>query len=191
MTGKVSRRTLKMCWIDIYLGPPNVIVHGAGKNFMAAGFQANKNILIIQTNPIPVEFANSMNVVDCYRSSIRSAYNVIKKEVSDIGGGEALQMAVKSINNSVWPECFVPKLLVFGALPSFGLPTNQPTLLTFQRVAAWKTATAEFSKTFANRQTRATINTRNGPDVSETHWAPIGTLDLVYCPEKEWWEGHH
>lgn len=62
---------LRLCWIDVYLGPPDVIAHDAGKNFMAEGFFANANLLDIRTKSIPIESANSMTIVERYHQPIR------------------------------------------------------------------------------------------------------------------------
>lgn len=51
-------RTLRSCWIDVYLGPLDVIAHDAGKSFMARSFAANADMLHIRKKSIPVESGN-------------------------------------------------------------------------------------------------------------------------------------
>lgn len=55
---------LRMWWIDVYLGPPNIIVHYAGKQFMSRVFQSNSGMLHIQTKPAPIEAPHSMSSVE-------------------------------------------------------------------------------------------------------------------------------
>lgn len=189
MQAETLWRALRMCWIDVYVGPPDLVVHDAGKNFMANAFQANTDMLHIRTKSVPVESANSMTIVERYHSPIRRAYNIIQKECSSMDREECLQMAVKAINDSVGPDGLVPTLLVFGALPRLGLPTDNPSKSTFQRAVALRNATAAMSKHFAKRQVRGALHTRNGPDVTDIHKCPIGSPVLVYRPEKDKWEG--
>lgn len=66
-----------LCWIDINLGSPHLIVHDAEKNFMNNFFQANTDMLHVCTKSVPVESANSMTVVAGCHSPIRRAYNIV------------------------------------------------------------------------------------------------------------------
>ncbi len=45
---------LRLCWIDVYLGPPDVIVHDAANSILAKEFQASAAILHIKTKCVPV-----------------------------------------------------------------------------------------------------------------------------------------
>lgn len=178
-----------MCWRDVYLGPSDFIVHDAGKNFMEATFQANTDLLHIRTKFLPVESANSMTIVERYLAPMRRAFNIICKEAPETGQDEALQMAVKAINDSGGPDGPVPPLLVFGALPRPGLPTDSPAPSTFKRAVALGNAISAMSKHFAKSQVRDVLNTRNGPEVSDIHKVPIGFPVLVYRPGNDKWEG--
>ncbi|XP_044717608.1 transposable element tc1 transposase [Hirsutella rhossiliensis] len=81
---------LKLCWIDTYLGPPDVITHDAGTNFASSEFQAEAKLLGITCHQVPVEA----------HWSIASAESL-------------LQMAFKSVNDTAGPDGLVPTLLVF------------------------------------------------------------------------------
>lgn len=189
MEAETLWKALRGCWIDVYLGPPDFIAHDAGKNFMAAAFQSNSDMLHIRTKAIPVEAAHSMSIVERYHTPIRRAYKIICKEAPDLNKETALQMAVKAINDSVGPEGLVPTLLVFGALPRLGLPSDPPTPSTFKRAIALRKATATMSKHFSSRQVKDALKTRNGPDVTDIHKTPIGAPVLVYRPKTDKWEG--
>lgn len=46
---------LGLCWIDVYMCPPEVIAHDAGKNFISRRFQTNADLIPIESKAIPVE----------------------------------------------------------------------------------------------------------------------------------------
>lgn len=89
MSSETLWKTLRMCWIEVHLGSPQAIDHGAGKSFIAAAFQANTDMLHIRTKSIPVESANNMAIVERYHSPTRRSYNIIKKEVPNKVAAEA------------------------------------------------------------------------------------------------------
>lgn len=70
-----------MCWTDVYLEPPDFILYDANKNFIEEAFQANTYMLLIRNKSAFAECANSMKIVELYHASIRSAYNIITKEI--------------------------------------------------------------------------------------------------------------
>lgn len=53
-----------MCWVYLNLEPPDIVAHDAGKYFIGTAFQADSDMLCIQTKSMPVESAKSMTVVD-------------------------------------------------------------------------------------------------------------------------------
>lgn len=63
-------RALRMCWIDVYLEPPDGIVHEVDKAFMASTFKENTFMLPTCTKSIPVESSNSMAVVEHYHAPL-------------------------------------------------------------------------------------------------------------------------
>lgn len=117
-------RALRMCWIDVYLGPPDIIAHDAGSNLMARAFQMISGLMKIETKPVPVEQPNSMTYMERYHEPLRRAYNIIKTDLPKLSHHEVLQYAVKSISDRVGPNGLVPTLLVYGALPRLVLPTE-------------------------------------------------------------------
>jgi len=104
-----------MCWIDTYLGPPNIITHNAGKNFISKEFKQYATILRTATRSVPVEAHNSVEMVEYYYGPLCHIYHIITAELPDISKDMALQMAFKAINDSAGPDSLIPILLVFGA----------------------------------------------------------------------------
>lgn len=48
-------KDLPRCWIDVYVGPPEIIKHDAGKNFISKAFKTNAHLLNIKTTEVPIE----------------------------------------------------------------------------------------------------------------------------------------
>ncbi len=55
-----------MYWINIYLGPPDIIIHNIGKNFVSKEFKQYAIILRTVTRSVPVEAYNLVRIVECY-----------------------------------------------------------------------------------------------------------------------------
>lgn len=86
---------LRLCWVDVYLGPPDVVTDDAGKQFMARVFQANAGLLHIETKAVPIEFTNTMSLVEGHHGAVRRAFKTFKSESPDHSDDEILQLAVK------------------------------------------------------------------------------------------------
>ena len=106
-----------MCWIDIYLGPPDIIIHDIGKNFVSKEFKQYATILGIATRSVPIKAYNLVGMVERYYGPLYRIYYIIIAELLDINKDMALQMAFKAINDSAGPNGLTPTLLVFGAYP--------------------------------------------------------------------------
>lgn len=113
---------------------------------MARPFQSSAAMMSIKTQPIIVEAQFSMTFVKRYHTPLRRAYQILRKIFPDIDQEEALQYAVKAINDSVGPDGPVPTLLVYGALPRLRLPTDMPAVGTMQRAVAGRKAFEAMSR---------------------------------------------
>lgn len=137
---------LGTCWIDAYSEPPDIIGNDAGKQLMATMFHSNSKMLRIQKKSVPIETLISMSFVRRLHELFHHAYNILRRELPDIGVEKALHIEIKSVNDSVVPEGLVPILKVHGAQPRLEVPSISSITSTFKRaVAAWK-ATEEISK---------------------------------------------
>lgn len=188
VSSKALPSALRRCWIYLYLGPPDVIAHDAGKNFMGWVLQANTDMFHITTKSIPVESAHSISIVERYHQPLIRAFNIIRNESPDTAKQDILQMALKAVNDSLGPDGLVSKLLVIGAILRLVLLTDQPTPSTFQRSVALRKPTESMSRHFAGLQFRDAISARNGLRGTDIHNVPIGSRVLVYQPEKEMWD---
>ncbi|KAI0998086.1 hypothetical protein K3495_g10103 [Podosphaera aphanis] len=178
---------LRTCWIDVYLGPPDVIAHDAGKNFVSHEFRQNATALAIETKEVPVEAHNSIGIVERYHGPLRRAYDIIHNELKGADKNMLLQMAIKAVNDTAGPDGLVPTLLVFGAYPKIS-PLDLPAPTISQRAQAIKTAMSEVRRYHVHRQVTDALRMRNGPNVSQLAKLPLNSLVLVWR-EKDKWTG--
>jgi hypothetical protein len=62
-----------MCWIDIYLGPPDQITADTGKNFASREFHQLAESVGTKVKIVPVEAHNSVGIVKRYHGPVRRA----------------------------------------------------------------------------------------------------------------------
>ena len=74
ISAKHTWEVLQMCWIDTYLGPPDLITSDAGKNFVSKEFKEYANTMGIRTKAVPVEAHNSIGIVERYHGPLRRVY---------------------------------------------------------------------------------------------------------------------
>jgi len=189
ISAKHTWDVLRMCWIDSYLGPPDLITHDAGKNFVSKEFKEYAATMGASTKAVPVEAHNSVGMVERYHGPIRRAYQIIMTEIPGIDKDMGLQMAFKAINDTAGPDGLVPTLLVFGAYPRM-VQSDTPSPTTMQRAAAIKKAMAEIQKLRAERQVANALNIRNGPSTSAIHNLPPNSPVLVYREGNTGQSGH-
>jgi hypothetical protein len=61
---------LQECWINTYLGPPDLIVHDAGKNFVSKEFKQHARAMGTTCKSVLVEAHNSISIVERYHGPI-------------------------------------------------------------------------------------------------------------------------
>ncbi|KAF1829651.1 hypothetical protein BDW02DRAFT_509477, partial [Decorospora gaudefroyi] len=97
--------TLRAMWIDMYVGPPDLIATDAGKNFISKEFLDNATSLAIEVKEVPVEAHNSIGKVERYHAVICRAFEIITSELGTaILPDHRLQMAVKAVNDTAGPS---------------------------------------------------------------------------------------
>jgi hypothetical protein len=170
---------LRLCWIDTYIGPPELITHDAGKNFISREFRQYAQSMAISTKSVPVEAHWSIGLVERAHPILRRAYQIITEECPGIAKDTALQMAVKAINDTAGPNGLVPTLLVFGAYPRMS-NLDPPAPSITERAVAIHKAMDEITKIRAQMQVKEGLGQRNGPDTSAIHDAPLNSDVLVW-----------
>jgi hypothetical protein len=189
ISAKHTWEVLKMCWIDSYLGPPDLITSDAGKNFISKEFREYATTMGIRTKAVPVEAHNSIGMVERYHGPLRRIFQILRVELPDLSEEATLQMAFKAINDTAGPDGLVPTLLAFGAYPRMtDLDAPSPTVT--QRANAIKKAMAEVRKVRAERQVADALAQRNGPITSHVHDLPLNSPVLVWREGNTGQPGH-
>ena len=189
MSARTAWDTLRACWIDTYLGPPDMVVHDAGKNFVSTEFKQLANSMAIKIKEVPVEAHNSVGLVERYHTPLRRVYKIIQDELKDehIDKDMILQMAVKAVNDLAGPDGIVPTLLVFGVYPRL-TEIDPLSLSVTKRAEAIRVATKEVRRLYAERQVKDALAIRNGPDTKITLDLPLQS-DVRVQREKDGWKG--
>ncbi|EAQ91892.1 hypothetical protein CHGG_00127 [Chaetomium globosum CBS 148.51] len=142
---------LRLCWIDVYQGPPDYVVTDAGKQFASTEFRQNAKEMAITVKEVPIEAHNSIGKVERYHAPVRRAYEILRKEDPSASPELSLQMAVKAVNDTAGPNGLVPTLLVFGAYPRM-THNSAPSPTLQQRAQAIKKATDAVRRLHAERK---------------------------------------
>jgi hypothetical protein len=148
ISAKTTWDTLRMMWIDMYLGPPDFIATDAGTNFNSKEFSQLAASLGTCIKVVPVEAHWSIGIVERYHGVLRRIYFIIREELPGLSNTMILQMSVKAVNDTAGPDGLVPTLLVFGAYPRL-IDSDPPALSVTKRAAALKKATTEVRRLLA------------------------------------------
>ncbi|EAQ83592.1 hypothetical protein CHGG_09996 [Chaetomium globosum CBS 148.51] len=179
---------LRLCWIDVYQGPPDYVVTDAGKQFASTEFRQNAKEMAITVKEVPIEAHNSIGKVERYHAPVRRAYEILRKEDPSASPELSLQMAVKAVNDTAGPNGLVPTLLVFGAYPRM-THNSAPSPTLQQRAQAIKKATDAVRRLHAERKVQEARTTRNGPDTLRTTTLPLQSRVRVWREKSRRWEG--
>ena len=81
---------LRAYWIDTYVGPPDLISHDAGKNFVSKEFRQYATSLAISTKSVPIEAHWLVGLVERAYPILRRAYEIIAEELQGTGRSKEL-----------------------------------------------------------------------------------------------------
>ena len=171
--------------MDTYIGPPDMIYHDAGLQFTANEFKTRAQAMNISLKMAGIEAHHSIGLIERYHAPLRRAYQVIKEDLPAIGRHEALQMAVKSVNDTAGPNGLTPTLLVFGTFPRMD-ERDPPHPSINERSKAIQRAMEGIRKLHASRQVSEALQLRNGPQIDEILDTPIGSQVWVHRENRGW-----
>jgi hypothetical protein len=164
----------------------NVNITDAGTNFVNNEFVNNARILAIEIEKIPIKAHHSIDKVEKYHGPIYRAFEIITANLgNDITPDNALQMAVKAVNDTAGPNGLFPTLLMFGTYPRLS-PSSPPSPSITARAAAVRKAMAEVRKLKAERQIAEALATRNGPSVAEVAQLPLQNKIRIWRKNGGW-----
>lgn len=70
----------------------------------------------MQTKTMPIEFPNTITFFERYHTPVRRAFRITKKKTGELVDEEALQMAVKSENDSIGRGGLISTLLMYSPI---------------------------------------------------------------------------
>lgn len=128
---------LVKCWTTVYTGMPNRILVDRGTEFgnLFINLAEDHNVTVEKTG---TESHSSLGLCERFHTPLRTIFRKIKAEFPKINRNLALALSVKSINDTLGPEGFVPSSLVFGEFPQVYTKSeskkNRPTNLERSRM---------------------------------------------------------
>jgi hypothetical protein len=113
-----------------------------------------------------VEAYNSVDKVKQYYSPLRRAYKIIcnKLRNTETNTEMSLQIAIKTVNDSVGPDGIIPTLLVFGAYPRI---TNNSALspTITKRAKTIRKTSNEIRRYYIKQHVEDILRIRNSPNI--------------------------
>ena len=171
MTAEETWKCLLSCWIRTYLRPPDHLRVDQGSNLMGKQFLDSAEAEGVSLLQAPIESPCSMSHVERYHAPLRVAFEKIRdslpKSDTDV---DCLQMAVKSVNDTIGREGLCPTLLVNGAIPR--PPRRSPAVTQMQRARAIDAATAAIQKEHAKRKIAFALKHPSSPKAKKTRVRP-------------------
>ena len=73
--------TLRACWINTYIGLPDILIYNAGKQFISTEFASKARGIAIELKCVPIEAHHLIGLVKRYHASLKRAYDVIREDL--------------------------------------------------------------------------------------------------------------
>ena len=170
-----------------YIGHPDRIRVDQEIAFTSREFNelARKNGIEIQLSGI--QSHNAIGPGERYHQPLRRIFNCIVEDAPNIDHHLSLQLAVKSMNDTMGPDGNVPSIFVFGVLPRFPpiIPPNLPGHKDCMRAMA--IARQEMANITAKLKMQLAVRSLVPPAASYT--VKPGCKVLVYDEKTKLWKG--
>ena len=177
--------TLRACWINTYIRPPDLLIHDVGKQFISTEFVSKVKGMAIELKCVPIKAYHSISLVKRYYAPLRRAYDIIQEDLPLLAKQFMLQIAVKVINDTARPNRLIPTLLLFSTFPKLTeLDPIHPSIA--ERGKAIKRAIKEALELLARRDVIKALRHRNGPQSDAILDTPISSDVLVWREGKGW-----
>jgi hypothetical protein len=186
MSARDAWNALCKCWIYVYQGPPDNVVHDPGTNFSSEEFRQHARIMGVTCKEQPVEAHWAVGKIERAHGPLRKAYETLHEDLSPgVDKETVLQMACKCLNDTAGKNGLVPTLLVFGAYPRINYDSPpSPDIQT--RANAVQKAMKKVREMRAKDKVKDALNMRNGPI---PHTDIKLQDDVMVWREKEKWTG--
>ena len=169
--------------MDMYLGPPDMIIYNIGTQFTSSEFVQNAKVIGSTIKCVLVEVYYLISIVECYYAPLRCAYEIITKELLQATKQYVLQIAVKAINDTTRLDGLILTLLVFSIFPRMNI-NDILSITTIKRGKAIRKAMKEVTKLYTKRHITEALRTRNGPNITDILGLTISKEVLVWRENK-------
>jgi Reverse transcriptase (RNA-dependent DNA polymerase) len=164
-------------WAAVYSGYPDVVRSDAGSVFTSGRWRDLTSAAGIDIQISGIESHNSLGIGERYHAPLRQVYDKILADFPGTDAVVALQLAVKTMNDSLGPEGLVPSYLVFGTLPRFpGLPS--PHRPQAARLQAMYSARQEYDSIVARIRVQRALKSRTASAVDAVY--RVGDIVATY-----------
>lgn len=185
ISAKSVWEAIRLCWIDVYQGPPDRLVLYAGTQLASAQFRQEAEAIGSETKLVPIEAHQSVGKFERYHTSLGRSYNVIKEDLPNISKELILQMATKAINDTAGLDDLVPTLLVLDTFPRLAEESPPSPTITLRPQEIYK-ATKELKRLYAERMVKHALAMRNGPSTEAILNLPLQSSVRVWREKKGW-----
>lgn len=153
---------------------------------VSKGFRSSMSAQGITLLPAPTECPTKMTHVKRFHAPLRAACNRIKTDLN-CNDVEALEMAIKCVNDTIGPEDLVTKLLLFGSL---SCPArDQPAATQREIIHTMENARKEILALHARNKLALGLRYRGpfGGERADLKKLERGDRFLVYRPKTKTW----
>lgn len=176
---------IKMCWMDVYVGPPDILQFDQGSSMKSAFIQTACALNGIRYEAVPIEAPWRMGAIERAHAPLRLAYLKLRAELPGVPREEILSMAVKSVNDAVGPAGVSPTMTVFGtATRAFPALSKEHSVVHTDRVRAMQLARLRVQRWHAEQGVKRAL-AEKGPHPGETALA-VGEDVLVHRLGRGW-----
>eukprot|EP00171_Calliarthron_tuberculosum_P023596 IDg23596t1 len=139
-TAKSCWNTIRLAWIDVLSGAPDIIRADAGRQFSSKEFKDSASAMGIHVSIVPTEAHNKIGLIERYHKIVRTIYEKLKIDTSDMSRESRLSMTFRCVNDTAGYDGIVPTLLVFGTYPKITIDQTESPGTTAQRAKAIRSA---------------------------------------------------
>ena len=141
LTSESCWDALRMCWMNVLNGSPDIIRADAGRQFDSKLFKDRARAEGVVVKIVPTEAHHKIGKVERYHEVVRRVYEKLKHDDPTMSPELRLSTTFRCINDSAGTDGIVPTLLVFGTNPKLGVKIDHMAPTTIQRANAIREAT--------------------------------------------------
>lgn len=182
-------RALRLAWINIYAGAPDLLVHDQASNFTGAEFKEAADEWGIVLKPIPTEAHERVGLLERRHAVVRAVYDKLRIDLPHLSPSDRLSYTFRAINDVPDADTGIsPTTMVFGVYPK--LPGSGPRGSMAERARIISECTKLAERMKARRVIRDSMRITKSPNQEEIlalRRLPPGSFVLVYREKKKMW----